>query len=276
MERSFVLRGGTTLAVGALSLALLTACGGDTDGDKGSGPASGSSSASSDAASGSDASTGKALGAAELKKLIVTTADVDGYKVGGLTGEDAYAASKSDVKVADTACAPLGYAVTGFAPGDSAADAERLVQQTEGPSPSTTASLEDMSDEDIENSMTDAMSINVTMVGLSSYDGDGAAATMKSLSDAVAKCSGGFTVTGGEKQEITKVTAEKPAAAGDESVAFAVTMSSEGEEGVAHAEAVRHGSTVAVYYTINLGRMLSGKAYPVDPAVLKAQEGKFE
>jgi hypothetical protein len=273
MERSFVMRGGVSLAVTALSLTLLTACGGD-GGDDGAGK--GSAKESAGTSSGSSASSAKVLDAGGLKELIVTAADLDGYTVEALAGADAYAAKKSDVKVTDAACAPLGHVVTGFAPGDSAADAERLATQKEASSASPTASLGDMSEEDIEDAMADAMSVGVTMVGLSSYDGEGAASTMAALSKAVGTCADGFTVSGGaDKQEITKVSAEKSSGSGDESVAFAVTLTTEGESGVAHAEAVRHGSTVAVYYTINLGRMLSGKTYPVDAAVLKAQEAKL-
>jgi hypothetical protein len=43
-----------------------------------------------------------------------------------------------------------------------------------------------------------------------------------------------------------------------------------------HAQVVRHGNTVATYYTMNFGAMMSGKQYTVPDAVIQAQSGKLK
>jgi hypothetical protein len=50
--------------------------------------------------------------------------------------------------------------------------------------------------------------------------------------------------------------------------ASGVMEDSGGQTGTVHAEVVRHGNTVATYYTINLGAMIANKAYTVPAAVI--------
>ncbi|WP_369261387.1 hypothetical protein [Streptomyces sp. R35] len=278
MKRFALSRTGIAVAASALSLALATGC---SD--------SGSDSGDSDKAAGSDKSTAaaKALSATELKSRIIATGDVDGYKVGAADQTAGFASSKDDVTVVDEKCEPLAYVLTGFAPGDSAAFVNRMVsEQAASPSASSTKSLEDMTDKEFEEAMkniTGALGQTVTIVSLSSYEGEGAQKTMSSVSDAIKGCASGFTATpkGGAKddtEKFTKVEAEKASGTGDESLAFAVTGDADGDDVVVHCEVVRHGSTVATYYAFSLAAF-SGEGgagdYEIPADIIKAQAAKL-
>ncbi|KUL23421.1 hypothetical protein ADL12_39565 [Streptomyces regalis] len=248
------MRVAATVAVSALTLALVTGCGGDSG--------------------GSDA---KALSSAELKKAIIAESDVDGYKVD--TSGKQLPKSKDDIKSSEENCVPLAYAMGGLAPGDAASTTAVMVREDKKkPSDTASKSLEDLTEGEFEDSFTDALSLDMTVVGLSSYDGDGAEQTFKSVSDAVESCSGGFPVTmQGTDQKITKISSEKASGAGDESVAFtAVSDLEDGDVGTTHVEVVRHDSTIATYYTMNLGLMMTDKAYDVPAALIDAQAAKLK
>jgi hypothetical protein len=279
MKRSALPRAAATVVTSVLSLALLTACGGSaSDDDKGAD------------AKASETAAAKALSGAELKQRIIATGDVEGYKVGAADQGGAFASSKDDVTVVEEKCAPIAYVVTGFAPGDSAAYINRMVSQevSASPSASSTKSLEDMTDKELEDAMksiTDSLGQTVTIVSLSSYEGGGAEETMSSVSDAIKGCAHGFTATpkGGAKddtQKFTKVAAEKASGAGDESLAFAVTGDADGDDVVVHAEVVRHGSTIATYYAFSLAAF-SGEDgagagdYDVPAELIKGQAAKL-
>ncbi|MFF4832178.1 hypothetical protein [Streptomyces sp. NPDC001315] len=261
MKRSSGARIGATAAVSVLSLALITGCS-----DEGSDSSKGSDSASSSPT----APAAKALTTAELKKLLIAQGDVKGYKVEAV--DESYPTSKSEVKVDKTECRPLAYTMAGLAPGDT--DANASITAGEDKSPDASKALEDMT----EDALADAFDVSMTLVGLSSYDGDGAEKTFKSVSDAVASCAGGFTISAqGEDQKLNKIASEKASGAGDESVAFAA--SGEMEEagtGDVHMEVVRHGNTIATYYTFNLGKLTSGGAYTVPSVVVDAQAAKLK
>lgn len=264
MKRSSGARIGATLAMSALSLALITGCS-----DKGSDDAKETGSDSS-----SSASDAKTYTAAELQKLILAKGDVAEYKVEKTLGAPE---TKDEVTTDDEKCRPLAFAMSAQAPGDAAAETSVTASQEKAPGDTASKSVEDLSEGEIEDSLTDAMSVNVTVVGLSSYEGDGAAETFKSVSDAVKGCTGGFTVTAdGEKQKLTKIASEKGSGTGDESVAFAADGDMDGDTGTLHVEVARHGNTIATYYTINLGAMMSGKAYTIDGAVVTAQAKKIK
>ncbi|MFJ8635816.1 hypothetical protein [Streptomyces sp. NPDC093568] len=253
MKRSSGVRAAATVVVSALTLALVTACGGDSG--------------------GSDA---KALSAAELKKAIIAQGDVDGYEVDA-SGKQL--PSKDQVKSTDDKCRPLANAMGGLPPGDSAVSSTAVMaKQEKKPTDKPSKSLADMSPEEIQDSLSGAMSLDMTVVGLSSYDGEGAEETFKSVSDAVKNCSGGFPfVMQGEDQKPTEVKPEKASGTGDESVAFTVKSDLEdGDVGTTHVEVVRHGSTIATYYTMNLGLMMTDKAYSVPAAVIDAQAAKLK
>ncbi|MFE5817943.1 hypothetical protein [Streptomyces sp. NPDC056479] len=253
MKRSSGVRVAATVAVSALSLALVTGCGGE-----------------------SGTSDAKALSAAELKKAIIADGDVEGYKVDG-SGKQL--PSKDQIKSTDEQCRPLAYAMGGLPPGDAAAGAAAMAkQETKRPTANASKPVDELSESEIEDSITDAMDMTLTVVGLSSYDGAGAEETFKSVSDAVKNCSEGFPlVMQGEDQKPTAVTPEKGSGTGDESIAFVVKSDLEdGDVGTTHVEVVRHGSTIATYYTMNLGLMMTDKAYKVPAAVIDAQAAKLK
>ncbi|MGW4872977.1 hypothetical protein [Streptomyces chartreusis] len=253
MKRSSGVRVAATVAVSALSLALVTGCGGDSG--------------------GSDA---KALSAAELKKSIIAQGDVEGYKVDA-SGKQ-LPKSKDQVKSGEEKCAPLAYAMGGQAPGEAASETSVMVTQEKKKPTDGASKLEDLTESEIEESITSAMDMTLTVVGLSSYDGDGAEETFKSVSDAVESCSGGFPVTmQGTDQKVTGIAAEKGSGSGDESVGFTAKSDAEdGDVATTHVEVVRHGSTIATYYTMNLGLMITDRPYDVPAAVIDAQTAKLK
>ncbi|MFI9615580.1 hypothetical protein ACIHCM_28550 [Streptomyces sp. NPDC052023] len=265
MNRSSGARLCTTVAVGALSLALITGCAeSGSDDAKGSDPASAAPAA-------------KALSAAELKKLIIAQGDVEGYDVKAPDAQ--FPASKSEVQVDKAECEPLAYAMSGLAPGESAGDARNMATEQKSPTDTASQSMQDMTEGEFEDAFSDALSVNMTAVGLSSYDGDAAATTFKSVSDAIAACAGGFTVTAkGAEQKVLKVATEKGSGTGDESVAFSASMEMEGQAapGTVHAEVARHGGTLATYYTINMGALMTGEKYEIPAAVVDAQAAKLK
>ncbi|CAL9543092.1 hypothetical protein [Streptomyces sp. enrichment culture] len=264
MKRSSGARLCATAVVGALSLALLTGC---SD--------SGSEDGGSDGGKGSSA---KALTKAELDNLLIKQGDVAGYKVQPVDKE--LASSKDKLK-SDEKCLPLVYVMAGLAPTDAPAETNTMARQEKKPTDTASKSLEDLAEGEVEDAMTDALSVDVTVVTLSSYEGEGAADAFQSVSDAVKSCSGGFEVTdGGEKSKVTKVAAEDAVGAtGDEAVAFAATGEIDektGQSGVMHAQVVRHGNTIAGYFTMNIGAMMTGKDYAIPAAIVDAQAGKLK
>ncbi|MEU2063105.1 hypothetical protein [Streptomyces sp. NPDC013455] len=263
MKRSSGVRLCATAAVSVLSLALITGCAdGDSKDSKGSKDAKGAGAA-------------KALTAAELKQKIIAQGDVSGYKVGPVEGG---IPDKSKVKSDDAKCQPVLQAFTGIAPGEPAANTSRMATQDKKDPTDDATSLDDMADGKFEDAINESMDLDVTVVTLASYDGDGAEQALKSVSDAVKACTGGFSgEQDGEKGKFTKVAEEKSSGTGDESVAFTATNDA-GKDGSLplHAEVVRHGNTLATYTTINIGAMMSKKPYTVSAPVVKAQAAKLK
>ncbi|WP_432157052.1 MULTISPECIES: hypothetical protein [unclassified Streptomyces] len=265
MNRSTGARLCATAAVGALSLALITGCSGGSSDDAEDGAKDTGSSASS------SAPAAKALTSAELEKLLLAQGAVSGYKVD--SGDDLLPKSKKDVKTDKPACDPLAWATGGLAPGDTGANASNSLTEDKKPSGAPT-SLEDVSEADIEN----AFKINITFVGLSSYEGDGAEKAMKAVSDGVKACSGGYGVTAdGENSKVTKVAEIEGAAGGDESVGFAEDVDMDGD-GTAtfHTQVVRKGNTIATFYTADFTALTGGKAAEVPAAVVQAQLARLK
>ncbi|MFF7235874.1 hypothetical protein [Streptomyces collinus] len=264
MKRSSGVRLCATAAVGALSLALITGC--SDGGAKGSGDGTG----------GTDGKpAAKALSAAELKQRIIAKGEVPGFEVGSVEGG---IPSKDRVTAGDSRCEPVLRALTGVAPGEPAAHTSRTATEKKKDPTDDATSLDDLADGKFEDAIGKSMDLDVTVVTLASYDGDGAETALKSVSDAVKACAGGFSgVQDGEKGKFTKVTEEKSSGTGEESVAFTATNDS-GKEGAMplHAEVVRHGSTLATYTTINIGAMMSKKAYTVPAPVVRAQAAKLK
>ncbi|MGW1874678.1 hypothetical protein [Streptomyces sp. NPDC001975] len=260
MKRSSGVRMCTLAVGGALSLALITGCsdGGSKD----------------TAATADSASTVKALSTAQLKQRILAQGEVDGYKVNAIS---AAAPVRSKIKTSDEKCRPLAYVLTGLAPADAPAEIGRTVREDKKDPTDDATSLDDMADGKFEAALKDSLNLNVTSLDLSSYDGNGAQQALKALSAAVKECATGFTGgTAGDEQKVTQVTATKPSGTGDESVAFTAVTEMDGDKGPLHAEVVRHGNTLATYYTMNIGAMMSGKTYTVPTPVIKAQSTKLK
>ncbi|MEV5430001.1 hypothetical protein [Streptomyces sp. NPDC052701] len=262
MKRSSGARLSATVAVSLLSLALVTGCsdsGADDSADSGN-PGGSKGSGSSSSAPAAEAPT-----AAELEKLLLAQGEVKGYKV--TSGDATLPKSKAAVKTDKAECDPLAWAGAALPPGDTDASAGNSVAEDK-------ASTATAQPEDIE----DAFDIDMTYVGLSSYEGDGAQQAVKAVSDGVSACSGGFALAaGGEKTKVTKVAAEKGSGLGDESVAFAEDVDMDGE-GTAtfHTEVVRKGSTVATFYTVNFAALGSGETAEIPAAVVEAQIAKLK
>ncbi|MEU5044064.1 hypothetical protein [Streptomyces griseorubiginosus] len=75
----------------------------------------------------------------------------------------------------------------------------------------------------------------MTIVGLSSNEGDGAEKAVEAVFDGIAACAGGFGIAAeGEHLEITKVAADRASGAGGRSVAFAVDSDMDGDRRHGH------------------------------------------
>ncbi|MEU3829660.1 hypothetical protein AB0F36_30715 [Streptomyces sp. NPDC029080] len=263
MKRSSGVRLCATTAVGALSLALVTGCGGDGSKDSAGTPAE-----------GAGRPAAKALSAAELRKRVITDGEVPGYKVGAVPAGRAQL-----IKADDAKCEPVARVMSGFAPVPGAARTDRMATQeprkTGGARPTPQG---DRGEGGFEASVNKAMTRDITTVDLSSYEGDGAAKALKAFADAVKDCAGGFVgKQAGTAMKFTRLTGGGAAGAGDESVAVtAVTDMDGGKTAPVYAVVVRHGNTLASYQTVNFGAMMSGKSYAVSPEVVEAQSAKLK
>ncbi|MFC4499797.1 MULTISPECIES: hypothetical protein [Streptomyces] len=267
MKRSSGARLCSIAALGALSLMFVTGCSSDSDeGSKGSEDTKGSASASAGDSGSDSGSDAKALTSAELEKLLLAKGDITGFTFD--SGVDTLPTTKSAVKTDKAACDPLAWATAGLAPGDTDASASNSVTEDKSSASKTG-----------DASVEDAFDVNLTFVGLSSYDGDGAEKAMKAVSDGVTACSGGYGITSdGEKQKITKVVSEKGTGGGDESVAFAQDADMDGSgTATVHSEVIRKGNTIASFYTLNFAAFgKGGDMDPVPAALVTAQLGKLK
>jgi len=261
MKRSSGARIGATLAVSALSLALITGCS-----DNGSDDAKGSDAKESAASS---APAAKALTSAELEKLLLAKGDVKDFEA--QSGDDTLPKSKSEVKTDKAACDPLAWATAALAPGDTDANASNTLTAKPAASSKDPSKL---TDADIEN----AFDVSITFVGLSSYDGDGAEKALKAVSDGVTACSGGYGLKAeDESSKVTKVSTAKSSGAGDESVAFAEDVDMDGEGTATFlTEVVRKGNTVATFYSVNLAAVSKGGKTEIPAELVTAQVAKLK
>ncbi|MFE2041769.1 hypothetical protein ACFXAZ_12700 [Streptomyces sp. NPDC059477] len=240
-----------------LSLALLTACGGDTD--TGSEGGAGDSSAPASASAVSDA---KPLTAAELDAASLTKTDLAGYEF--VEAPEADISVVEAVEVSDDPCLPVGRTVAGTTVGEADAAAYRRV--TGG-------------DSGGGSSEEDFLNLNTGMVTLASYpSADAAAEALTSLGDAVAACAaGGFEVSvGGEELSVTKVTEDTAPEGGEEAVAFTAVTSVDGEDSPWKVLVFRDGATLAHFSLINAGAAVaSGEDFPFPADLVTAQADKL-
>ncbi|GAB3172112.1 hypothetical protein [Streptomyces incanus] len=234
----------TTLSL--ISLATLTACGGNSD-----------SGTDKDTAAGKPKATApkkeQTTPEERLKQLMITKADVSGQNLDKPDSEFAFAASPEEVTVEKPVCAPLAYAMNQVPLGEPQADLTRVV--------------------------TGDPSQPFTYVTLTTYESGRAESTLAGLSRAVDACGGGFTAkANGNTSAYDSVTAEKPVAeAGDESLAFASALTFRGISHTVHTQAVRSGDVLAVYFSVNGMAIANGR--PSDAklpaAAVKAQNAKL-
>ncbi|MFB7929333.1 hypothetical protein ACFC4C_09510 [Streptomyces sp. NPDC056039] len=225
-----------------ISLAALTACGGDADSDSATGEPR------------PTASRAKQVTPAErLAKLMVTKKDVPGFSVKPSSKEDdeyAFAQSPDDVTVDKPACAPLVYVLNQLPLGESQGD---LTHSVLGSS-------------------------QFTYVTLTTYAPGKAESAFAGLAKGVDSCGGGFTAKAKNTATYDSATSEKPVAeGGDESLAFRSTMTVKGITHTMHAQAVRKGDVLAVYFSVDGMAIVQDR--PGDaklPAtVVKAQNAKL-
>ncbi|MEU4926948.1 hypothetical protein AB0G54_10655 [Streptomyces yokosukanensis] len=237
----------TTSALALLSLAALTvtACGGSSD--------SAADAPSADKPKATATRTEQPTPAERLAKLVITKADVDGYRVEKYDTKYTFAKSQNEVTVAKTACAPLAYAMNQLPLGKPQADLTRTV-------------------------LTGKYGTASTYVTLATYASGEAKSAMAGLSKAVNSCGGGFTAKAdGNTSPYDSVTSENAAPAGAESLAFKSTMTFRGMTHTLHTEAVRRDDIVAIYFSVNGFAIADGK--PSDAklpaAVVGAQNRKL-
>ncbi|MEU8616748.1 hypothetical protein [Streptomyces sp. NPDC048623] len=239
---------GAVAAVTTLALAL-TACAGEEKKTEDSGKAD----ASASAAAKPDVT---ALPAADLEKLLVTQADLKGYKVE--QAKPAEHVNAGDVSADKPACEPLAEALSWAAPGTPGASA--TVKTI--PIPQKKGSFEDA---------LGTFAAPVTSVTLGSYAGEGAQQALASLKAAGTECAGGFTIHGGGVA--TKVTKVQPdtVTAGDEALAWTVTRDMEGEPFVTKLAVLRKGNNLAGFATLSI----SGEVKEQPKTVIDAQAAKL-
>ncbi|MER5731386.1 hypothetical protein ABT084_24155 [Streptomyces sp. NPDC002138] len=232
----------SVLTASAVSLVLLaTACGSDKaakDEPKGGGTSGAASAPAADPAA-------KAKTAAELKQLLVTQAEAPDYVVKEAAPDEVTEAAAANATT-KTECQPLSQVMSGAGAGKAAGNAATKTSSK----PKKPAA--DASEADKLKAITDALSVTVTMVGLNSYDGKGAADAFASVKAAGTACAAGFP--GAKEADTGKVTKVAPGAAvsaGDEAVAYAVERDLGGEKVSTQLVVVRKGSTLASFYSVS-------------------------
>ncbi len=254
MHRNIVRR--TALTASAVSLALLvSACGSEGAAKKDEPKGDASSNASS-------AAPAKALSQAELDKLVLTEADLKDHKIGEVT--DADRAAAAGVAGDKAECKPLVDVIALRSVGKPVASATRKIIGV------PKAPAADASPEEKVKAALGALGGTATADALGSYEGRGAAEALAALKKAGTDCAGGFTLSAGSEK--TKYTKVQPAAytAGDEAVAFTLSLELEGQPGTAHLVAVRKGGTLVTFHA----QSLAGNAEQ-PKAVIDAQMKKL-
>ncbi|MEU6286708.1 hypothetical protein [Streptomyces sp. NPDC046988] len=236
-------------ALTLLSLAALTACGGDSGSD--ADPAAGKPDTTETAAK-------QPAPAEYLAKTMVTTSEVDGLNVNEMDDEFLFAESPDEVTTDKPDCAPLALAMNQLPLGDPRADLTRSVSGH------------------IESERKSGNSY--TYITLTSYASGGAASALGDVKKAVEGCGGGFTAKSKETESpYDSVTAEQVTPAGDEALGFKSTLTVRDVQHVVHTEVVRSGDTLAVYFSVD--GMAIANARPSDaklsPTVVKAQNAKL-
>ncbi|MFI6104504.1 hypothetical protein [Streptomyces sp. NPDC051310] len=181
---------------------------------------------------------------AGLEQAILTTADVPGYTVGPMDPPPARGETPDEA-----ACRPITE-LLGGRPEPAARTA--AYRQITGANPQSRPAVS---------------------MFLTSHGGQGAATVLNRLRTAMTACGDGFTTTGPTGPSAYRGVRElPPVKTGDDSLAFQLTASFEGDPVPLVFHVVRSGGTVATFYTANF----EGPATPVMPAALvTAQAAKL-
>ncbi|MFD9541632.1 hypothetical protein [Streptomyces sp. NPDC060022] len=255
----------TTVMAATAAVLCLTAvaCGPGDSADKGerkdSGKATGkaSGSASASPAPGSDTgsapgpkptSNGKTLTEAELIKVALANGELPDYDFAKMPGGDERGTEQSE----NPACRPITSIING----------------SPEPAPAATVFRTAM---DVSEEGQDDQTV-VTEI-LTSHAPGGAEQLLSSARDAVKACAGGFRTTSDDgPSTYTEVKALPAPKAGQESLAYQVTGSIEGEGVPLVFQLVRTGSTVVTFYAANF---TSARTPEVPAALVTAQAAKL-
>ncbi|MEU9095558.1 hypothetical protein [Streptomyces sp. NPDC048428] len=193
-------------------------------------------------------STGEVLDKAGLAGIALTTGEVAGYDVAPLQGGEETGTEHSENKD----CQPLAAVING-APGPApAATVFRTVMATS---------------EEGEDDRTVVTEI------LTSHPGDAAPQLMRGVRDAVRACAGGFRTSGEDGPSTYSEVKQLPLPpAGQESIAYQVTGSIEGDKVPLVFQLVRTGSTVVTFYVADF---LTAKTPQLPAELVAAQAAKL-
>ncbi|MFC8129027.1 hypothetical protein [Streptomyces sp. NPDC057302] len=237
-------------ALAATAALLLTACGSGDDGK-------GSKGDSSDEAAGSSAPPAKKKPTKSASQLALTKNEVPAHAVREPADNFVFAKSRDNIKLSKPVCAPLGHAMNQYPVGDTQDSFVRVAEAKE-------------------------FDGTFTYVTLATYAPGKAQDAMADLTKAVGACKGGFTAKGDKASSAyTSVTSETagvaPTPGADDSLAFRATTQYENNTHTVHAQATRHGDTIALYYSVDGNAFLQSRAGDgkIFPAVVKSQEKKL-
>ncbi|MFD9502050.1 hypothetical protein [Streptomyces sp. NPDC060035] len=251
----------TTVMAATVAVLCLTAgaCGPDDSADKGDGKDGGKagSKASASPTPGADAgsapgptptSNGRTLTEAELTEVALVNGELPEYDFAKMPGGDERGTEQSE----DEACRPIASIINGSPEPAPAATVFRTAMDT---------SEEGQDDQTV-----------VTEI-LTSHAPGGAEQLLRSVRDAVKACADGFRTTSDDGPSTYSGVKALPAPeAGQESLAYQVTGSIEGEGVPLVFQLVRTGSTVVTFYAVNF---LSAMTPEVPAELVTAQVAKL-
>lgn len=208
--------------------------------------------AASDSAAPSPTSTptssGKVLDKAGLAGIALSTGEVGSYEVTPMQGGEESGTERSENKD----CGPLVAVINGAPEPAPAATVFRTVMDK---------SQEGKDDQTV-----------VTEI-LTSHPEDGAQQLMRGVRDAVRACAGGFRTSGEDgPSTYTEVKQLPLPPAGQESIAYQVTGSIEGDKVPLLFQLVRTGSTVVTFYVANF---VTAKTPRLPAELVAAQAAKL-
>ncbi|MFJ9582795.1 hypothetical protein [Streptomyces acidicola] len=257
----------TATAAAVVSLALLaTACGGGEAQDADAATDNGG-----EKKGASTAPAAKALTATELKKALLAQGDLANHTIVDPGAGDVLDAE--DISVENTECEPIANLTSNAPSGEPAAEGHRMVS-----SDAKRPSVEELAEMTPEEQLASGMDSMITALSLYSYEDEAAGEAFAAIRTAAEKCAGGFAFTAADEDvTISKVTEVKKesVSGGDEAAAWEVTLKEGGEEIPYKLVAVRQGSTLATFASVDIRASVTGKDFGLPTALVKAQLDKL-